>query len=100
MGPGTGLGEGILTKSAFSKCHEVFSSEGGHTDFAVRNEQDWKLMQFAMNYIENSNNIENQRGKAKLDRMSTERLCAGPAVPLIYQFLKSEYPELKSVLEE
>lgn len=32
--------------------------------------------------------------------MSTERLCAGPAVPLIYQFFKSEHPELKSVLEE
>jgi glucokinase len=43
MGPGTGLGEGILTKSQFAKCHEVFSSEGGHVDFAVRSEEDWKL---------------------------------------------------------
>lgn len=100
MGPGTGLGEGYLTKSKFSNCHEVFSSEGGHTDFTVRNEQDWKLMQFAMNYIENSNNVENLRGKGKVDRISIERLCAGPAVPLIYQFMKSEYPDLKSVLEE
>jgi glucokinase len=57
-------------------------------------------MQFALNYIENSNNVENLRGKTKLDRVSTERLCAGPAVPLIYQFLKSEHPDLKSVLEE
>ena len=43
MGPGTGLGEGILTKSQFAKCHEVFSSEGGHVDFTVRSEEDWKL---------------------------------------------------------
>jgi len=57
-------------------------------------------MQFAMNYIENSNNVENLRAKGKIERVSIERLCAGPAVPLIYQFFKSENPELKSVLEE
>jgi len=43
MGPGTGLGEGILTKSSFSKCYEIFSSEGGHVDFSVTSEEDWKL---------------------------------------------------------
>lgn len=59
MGPGTGLGEGYLTKSVFSNCYEVFSSEGGHTDFSVRNEEDWNLRQFAINYIRDSNNIEN-----------------------------------------
>ena len=100
MGPGTGLGEGILTKSKFSNCHEVVASEGGHVDFAVRNEEDWKLHQFAMDFVENSDNVENQRGRAKLDRLSTERLCAGPAVPLLYQFLKGQYPDLKSTLEE
>lgn len=59
MGPGTGLGEGILTKSAFSKCHEVFSSEGGHVDFSVTSEEDWKLREFALNFIKNSENVEN-----------------------------------------
>ena len=52
-----------------------------------------------MDYIENSNNVENLRSKDKLTRVSIERLCAGPAVPLIYQFMKKEYPELKSELE-
>lgn len=42
-----------------------------------------------MSYIPNSNNVENLRGKDKLERVSVERLCAGPAVPLIYEFMKT-----------
>jgi len=48
MGPGTGHGQGYLTKSIFGKCYEVFSSEGGHSDFSVTSEEDWKLRQFAI----------------------------------------------------
>lgn len=43
MGPGTGLGEGYLTKSEFSNVYEIHSSEGGHTDFSVTSEEDWNL---------------------------------------------------------
>jgi glucokinase len=100
MGPGTGLGVGILTKSKFANCHEVYPSEGGHTDFAVRDEQDFRLRQFAIDYIENSKNVENKRGEGKIDRVSIERMCAGPAVPLIYAFLKKEHPEVASPLGE
>ena len=100
MGPGTGLGEGYLTKSVFSQCYEIYSSEGGHVDFTVRNEEDWKLHQFAINYIKTSNNEENKRGKAEITRVSIERLCAGPAVPLIYEFMKQQFPDLPRVLEE
>lgn len=88
MGPGTGHGQGYLTKSEFSKCYEVYSSEGGHVDFSVTCEEDWELRKFAMDYIKNSNNIENLRGKSEIERTSIERLCAGPAVPLIYEFMK------------
>jgi hypothetical protein len=45
------------------------------------------LVEFAKRYIEESKNVENERGKGKVDRISVERLCAGPAVPLIYAFL-------------
>lgn len=31
--------------------------------------------------------------------MSIERLCAGPAVPLIYEFMKVQYPDLPRILE-
>jgi glucokinase len=89
MGPGTGLGEGYMTKSVFSSCYEIHGCEGGHTDFAVTSEEDWKLRQFAIDYIQNSNNKENERGKDTIERVSVERLCAGPAVPLIYEFMKT-----------
>ena len=58
-----------------------------------------KLVHFAYNYIENSDNIENLRGKGKLNRISHERLGAGPAIPLIYEFFKSENLDLERVLE-
>jgi glucokinase len=81
MGPGTGLGEGYLTKSSFSKCYEVFSSEGGHVDFNITSEEDYKLRQFAIDYIKKTDDED-------IPRVSVERLCAGPAIPLIYEFLK------------
>ena len=40
LGPGTGHGQGFLVKSKFSPCYEVFPSEGGHVEFAPRDEQD------------------------------------------------------------
>ena len=84
MGPGTGLGVGMLCKSEYADCHEVYATEGGHVDFPVRNEQDWRLHEFAKDFIKNSDNVENQRGRGEVSRVSIERLCAGPAVPLLY----------------
>lgn len=100
LGPGTGHGQGFLAKSRFSPCYEVYPSEGGHVEFTARTEQESRLLKFAYDYIENSNNVENLRAKAKVDRMSHERLGAGPAIPLIYSFLKTEHPELPCVLEQ
>lgn len=57
-------------------------------------------MCFARDFIENSNNIENLRAKGKVGRMSVERLCAGPAVPLIYAFMKSKHTDLDVILEK
>merc|ERR1711957_1010824 len=76
IGPGTGLGQAI-------------PSEGGHVDFAATDAEDFELQEFAKEYTRTSNNIENQRAKGSiLTRVSVERLCAGPAIPLIYEFLK------------
>lgn len=100
MGPGTGLGVGMLFKSEFQPCHEVYPTEGGHTDFAVRSEEDWRLVNFAKDYIENSDNVENQRGRGHINRVSIERLCAGPAVPLLFKFLQGEYPDIPTKLLE
>lgn len=99
-GPGTGLGVGYLTRSQYGKCHDIFACEGGHLDFNVTSEQDFRLRQFAVNYIETSNNVENLRAKGQIDRVSIERLCAGPAVPLIYAFMVQENPKVKSFLSD
>lgn len=91
MGPGTGLGVGFLTKPYEGKYYEVHSSEGGHCDFSVVTEEDWKLREHAIKYTKESKNVENLRaGGVDIKRMSIERLCAGPAVPLIYDFYKSQ----------
>ena len=98
-GPGTGLGEGFLCKSEFAPHYEVYPSEGGHTDFSVRNLEDFELLEFARKFIETSDNVENLRAKGKVGRISIERLCAGPAIPLIYDFYRTKFPEMDKVLE-
>jgi len=49
--------------------------------------------------LEHSENVENLRAKGRVHRVSIERLCAGPALPLIYDFIAGKYPELKRTLE-
>lgn len=99
IGPGTGLGQALLAKSS-GDLYETFPAEGGHVDFSVKNIEDWQLSEFARKFIETSNNIENQKCKRKVDRLSVESLCAGPAIPLIYQFYKEKYPQMEAVLEK
>jgi glucokinase len=47
-----------------------------------------------------SDNIENLRGKGKISRVSVERLCAGPAVPLLYDFIATRNRDLERTLEK
>ena len=99
IGPGTGLGQGILTKGKDSKYYDPIASEGGHVDFSVRNREDFDLLEFAQKYIEESDNVENLRSKGRIHRVSIERLCAGPAIPLIYDFFAKRDDTLKRELE-
>jgi len=100
LGPGTGLGEAMLAKSDFAPCHEVLSSEGGHVDYPPKSKEDFKIFEFSKNYIATSNNVENLRAKSVITRVSMERVCAGPAIPMLYEFYKQEYPDLPRYLEE
>lgn len=99
LGPGTGHGQGFLVKSRFAPCYEVYPAEGGHCEFSPRTDQDMRLVNFAYDYLENSKNVENMRASGKASRISHERLGAGPAVPLIYEFLKNEYLDLPRIFE-
>lgn len=75
MGTGTGLGEAIVTKGISGDDYIVYPSEGGHADFAPRNEIEFGFMLYV-------------KKKLNLDRVSYERCCCGLAIPLMYDYLK------------
>ncbi|MFC5861458.1 glucokinase [Acidicapsa dinghuensis] len=69
---GTGLGEGILIWNG--RTHVPYPSEGGHADFAPRNEDEIDLLRFL---------------KQKYNgRISFERVVAGMGITNIYEFLR------------
>jgi glucokinase len=69
---GTGLGEGILAWNGLR--HMPFPSEGGHVDYAPRNEEEIDLLRFL---------------KQKYNgRISFERVVSGMGMTSIYEFLR------------
>ncbi len=89
IGAGTGLGEGFLIRQGDS--HQVFGSEGGHTDFAPRSELEFDLSKYLLD-------------KHDIQRVSTERVVSGQGIVAIYQFLqdrqiKSGSPDIEQVVE-
>ncbi len=68
---GTGLGEAGLFWDG--RQHQVFASEGGHTDFAPRTRVEVELLRYLL---------------AKFDRVSYERVLSGPGLVNIYAFLR------------
>jgi glucokinase len=69
---GTGLGEAVLHWDGTR--HVVLSSEGGHTDFAPRNDLEDGLLRF----------LRKESG-----HVSYERVLSGPGLLNIYRFLRS-----------
>jgi glucokinase len=73
ISPGTGLGEaGIYWDGTY---YHPFATEGGHCDFAPRNEFDFELYNFL---------------KKKFGHVSWERLVSGPGILNIYNFLRDK----------
>ncbi len=69
---GTGLGEGLLTWNG--RIHVPYPSEGGHADYAPRNEDEIDLLRFL---------------KQKYNgRISFERVVSGMGMTSIYEFLR------------
>jgi glucokinase len=69
---GTGLGEGMLIWNGHS--HTPYPSEGGHADYAPRNEDEIDLLRFL---------------KQKYNgRISTERVVSGIGLTNVYEFLR------------
>jgi len=69
---GTGLGEGLLIWNGHS--HVPYPCEGGHTDYAPRNEDEFDLLRFL---------------KQKYNgRISYERVLSGMGLTNVYEFLR------------
>lgn len=68
---GTGLGEAGLLWDGFRQ--HPFACEGGHTDFAPRNELEIELLKYLL---------------ARYKTVSYERVLAGPGVKNVYDFLR------------
>lgn len=73
IGAGTGLGQGFLIKQGNS--YQVFPSEGGHADFAPRNQLEFELLKYILT-------------KYDIQRVSVERVVSGLGIISIYQFLR------------
>jgi glucokinase len=73
IAPGTGLGEAGLYWDG--NYFQPIATEGGHCDFAPRNEFDFELYSFL---------------SKKFGHVSWERLVSGPGIINIYEFLRSE----------
>lgn len=69
---GTGLGEVIFTWDG--SRYVAVPSEGGHTDFAPSTDTESRLLNFC---------------KKRYGHVSYDRICSGPGLPVIYDFLKS-----------
>jgi len=86
LAPGTGLGEGFLL---FSKdLYFPRGTEGGHVDFAPVDQEQRKLLEWM--------------SAASLETVSYEMVCAGPAIPILYDFYRdqgmAENPEIQGRL--
>ncbi len=82
---GTGLGEALAYWDR--TAHRPLPSEGGHADFAPRNELETELLLYL---------------RAAHGRVSTERVVSGPGLSNIYRFLRDvrHEPETPAVAEE
>jgi glucokinase len=73
VAPGTGLGCASLCWDGAH--HHPLASEGGHTDFAPRNEREIALFRYV---------------RARHEHVSYERLLSGPGIAVLYAFLREE----------
>jgi glucokinase len=86
IAPGTGLGQAFLIWDG--DRYRAFPSEGGHASFAPSDALEAELLTYL---------------KRRFDHVSAERVCSGPGLVNIYQFLRDssyapESPEMKRAL--
>src|SRR5690606_10149063 len=75
LGAGTGLGEAILLPAQGDALPRVHPTEGGHTDFAPRDDEEIALLRFLM---------------ARHGRVSIERVLSGRGLEAIYEHVVAQ----------
>ncbi|MCG8557829.1 MAG: glucokinase [Proteobacteria bacterium] len=88
LGAGTGLGEALLVRTSAGP-HAV-ASQGGHVDFAPRNELEMRLLAFLLK---------------RYATVSVERVVSGLGLENIYEFLVTEglaeaNPEIEAAIQQ
>jgi glucokinase len=73
---GTGLGEAVLIWDGMKAAHLPIPSEGGHSDFAARNEREIALLQYLQRTLKG--------------RVSFERVVSGLGIKNVYAFLRDD----------
>jgi glucokinase len=73
---GTGLGEALLIWDSHLRQHRPIPSEGGHTDFAPRNEREIALLGYLRRQLNG--------------RVSYERVVSGIGIKNVYAFLRDD----------
>jgi len=76
VSPGTGLGEALLIWNPVARRHVPLASEGGHVDWAPRNELEIEMLRYLQKKLNG--------------RVSTERVVSGLGLKNIYEFLRDE----------
>lgn len=86
IGAGTGLGESFLIP--VGEKYQIFPSEGGHADFAPRNQLEIELLRYLQQ-------------KLDTEHISVERVVSGQGIVSIYQFLRDSKfaPESAKIAE-
>ena len=76
LSAGTGLGESVLVWDTKLRRHTPLPSEGGHVDFAPRNEQEISLLRYLHRTLNG--------------RVSFERVVSGIGIRNVYAFLRDD----------
>ena len=80
VGAGTGLGEVFATAAEPGAPYHSFASEGGHAEFAPRDDLEYELLAY----------LKAKYGSST--RASIERVISGPGLANVYEFLAQKHP--------
>jgi glucokinase len=80
VGAGTGLGECYLTPDSSTGQYSCYPSEGGHVEYAPRNDLEAGLWKYLMTKYETKH------------RVSVERVVSGLGLANVYEYLSQTFP--------